>query len=389
MTYGLTPTGITIPPAAEILADVEARQRSAPSLGTDVDVSPESPLGVLNGIVAAKLREVWEAAAALYAARRPSTASGDQLDAACEVTAIARQAATYGKVTLTLSVAAHSTVPAGSVARIPAQPSNRWVTLADATNTGGATASIDVAASSEATGPQRANAGTITGIATPVAGWLGVTNALDAIPGANAETDPELRTRRFDVIRAGGSSPLDAVRVALLRVPGVASAQVFENADDVADAEGRPPHSIEALVLGGDDGDVAAALRAAKAGGIQAWGSTAVSVIDGGGGTRWVMFSRPTDRLGFVRVTLAVNPSNDPGDDAIKAAAVAPFVGLVTGQLAKRVASEASVFALAGVRDVTEVALGWTAGTVMPTNLDPGARNRPVFDTSRVEVVRG
>ena len=79
----------------------------------------------------------------------------------------------------------------------------------------------------------------------------------------------------------------------------------------------------------------------------------------------------------------------DPGDDAIKAAAVAPFVGLVTGQLAKRVASEASVFALAGVRDVTEVALGWTAGTVMPTNLDPGARNRPVFDTSRVEVVRG
>ena len=140
MTYGITPTGITIPTAAEILADVEARQRSAPALGIDVDVSPEGPLGVLNGIVAAKLREVWEAAAALYAARRPSTASGDQLDAACEVTAIARQAATYGKVTLTLSVAAHSTVPAGSVARIPVQPSNRWVTLADATNTGGATA---------------------------------------------------------------------------------------------------------------------------------------------------------------------------------------------------------------------------------------------------------
>ncbi|MBP6829464.1 MAG: hypothetical protein KA978_01710, partial [Deltaproteobacteria bacterium] len=74
---GLTSTGFEAKTAAEILSDVETAQKAA--LGSDLDVSPEQPLGQINAILATHHRELWELAAGVYAARDPRGSTGDAL----------------------------------------------------------------------------------------------------------------------------------------------------------------------------------------------------------------------------------------------------------------------------------------------------------------------
>jgi uncharacterized phage protein gp47/JayE len=385
---GLTPAGFEAKTAAEILADIEAAQKA--SLGADLDVSPEQPLGQINGIVAAKLRELWEALGLVYVARIPAGASGASLEGIGEITALSRLGATYGTTTLTVILGAGRTLAAGAVASVTGQPTNRWVTTAAATNASGAQASVSVAARAESPGLQRANAGTISVIATPVTGWVGVTNAADAIPGAAAETDPALRRRRAETIRAGGSSPLDAVRRAIADVTDVTQVRVFENATDFVDADGRPPHSLDVLVVGGTDQAVADALWSAKAAGIRTWGSTSRTVTDSGGTARSVSFSRPSVVNVYVAATVERDPSVYP-TAADLLAVVGPALAAVGDllQIGEPVRVEllrSTIFRLPGVIDVPSVRLGRTASPTGTANLSIGRRELADLDSSRVTV---
>jgi uncharacterized phage protein gp47/JayE len=385
---GLTPAGFEAKTAAEILADIEAAQKA--SLGADLDVSPEQPLGQINGIVAAKLRELWEALGLVYVARIPAGASGASLEGIGEITALSRLGATYGTTTLTVILGAGRTLAAGAVASVTGQPTNRWVTTAAATNASGAQASVSVAARAESPGLQRANAGTISVIATPVTGWVGVTNAADAIPGAAAETDPALRRRRAETIRAGGSSPLDAVRRAIADVTDVTQVRVFENATDFVDADGHPPHSLDVLVVGGTDQAVADALWSAKAAGIRTWGSTSRTVTDSGGTARSVSFSRPSVVNVYVAATVERDPSVYP-TAADLLAVVGPALAAVGDllQIGEPVRVEllrSTIFRLPGVIDVPSVRLGRTASPTGTANLSIGRRELADLDSSRVTV---
>lgn len=388
---GLTSTGFVPKTYAEIIAEIEGSQRAV--LGADLDISPEQPLGQMNGIVGAKLRELWEALAAVYAARVPSAATSTALDGLAEITAIERLDATRGTVTLSVTLSAGVTLPAGSVASVAGQPTNRWVTLAAATNAGVSQASVSVAAQAEAAGLVRANANanTITVIATPASGWVGVNNPLDAVPGALAESDPQLRRRRDATVRAGGSSPLDAVRRALAEVPGVTQVRVFENAGDVVDEDGRPPHSIDVLVVGGTDQAVADALWASKAAGIETWGSTPRTVTDAVGTSRSVSFSRPTTVNVYVSATVERDPSVYPTAASLQAV-VGPALAAVgdllqVGEPVRAELLRSTIFRLPGVIDVPSVRIGRAADPSATVNLSIGRRELADLDTTRVAVV--
>lgn len=388
---GLTATGFEAKTTAEILSDIETAQKAA--LGADLDVSAEQPLGQMNAIVASALRELWELAGVLYAARVPNGASGAALDGVAEITAVERLAATYGTVTLSVTLGAGVTLAAGAVASVTGQPTNRWVTTAAATNASGVQAAVSVSARAESAGLVRANAGTIAVIATPATGWVSVTNASDATPGAAAETDPQLRRRRDTVIRAGGSSPLDAVRAALLAVSGVTQVRAFENATDTTDADGRPPHSLDVIVVGGTDQAVADALWAAKAAGIETWGSTAATVTDEGGVSRSVNFSRPTVVNVYVSATIERDPSVYPTAAALLAV-VGPALAAVgdllqVGEVVRVEALRSTIFRLPGVIDVPSVTLGRAASPTGTSNLIIGRRELADLDSSRVVVVLG
>lgn len=390
MSYGLTSTGFEAKGADTIADELAAAQRASPALGAAWVTSAESPSGQLNAIMAAKLADIWELAGVVYRSRDPRFASFTGLDSVCGLTGTTRRAATKGTVTLTLTVAAGRTIPAGSVAHVDGQPSNRWVTLADAVNSGGSPTTVAVSAEAESAGLYVANAGTITVIATPVTGWTAVTNAADAVSGAAAESDPVLRSRRERELFAGGTSPVDAIRAALSRVSGVSVAEVAENPSNVFDGL-MPPHSIEAIVQGGTDAAVAKALWGAKAGGVELYSSadtpTEVEITDAGGFTRTVVFTRPAAVNCYAEVTLVIDAALYPGDTTMKDA----IANVTTGQRARQTLRMSDVIAaaraIAGVRDCTRVRLGRTSGTLAANNLIASARDVLKLASGRVTVV--
>ena len=373
---GLTDAGFEAKSYEDILAAIEARQRTA--FGAGFDVSAESPAGVLNGIVANTARELWEVGAALYAAFDRDGATGQALTQTAALTGTNRRGAQKGRVPLVLTVAAGATVPAGSVADVTASPANRWVTLSAAVNTTGAQLAITVQAEQETAGPLPAAATAIDHIATPVAGWVSVTNLEPASPGLDAETDPVLRARAETELQGAGSSPAEAIRAALSRVPLVSEVVVWENTGDVVDADGRPQHSVEAMVTGGDSAAVAAVLWAAKARGIATYGNTSVAVADAQGQAQTVRFTRPSDVNVWVALQVRAGPRLGPSNDAIKTAVRAAIAGLRAGEPVLRAVLTCAALDVTGVANVLSVKIGFDFGAVYAADLEVTPRQRAV-----------
>jgi uncharacterized phage protein gp47/JayE len=383
---GLESTGWVPKTVTEIRDGIASDLRD--DLGADVDVSAESVLGQVSAIQATKLAELWELLGAIYAARTPSGASGAALDALCEIApGLPRKAATKGTVRLSVALTDTTVLPAGSRAHVTGDPSNVWVTTATVTGVGVGSATYYVDAEALTAGRILAPAGTLGVIATPVTGWTSVTNAADATPGTNAETDAELRVRRAQSLQRTASSPVDAIAVQVGEVSGVTQVTVWENATGATDAEGRPPHSVEVLVLGGTDADVARAVWASKAAGIESYGSTEETFTDARGVSRTASFSRPSSLLMYATVEVDTDPAAYEGEAAVKAAIVAATASLRAGETVLISDLIVAVRALPGVLDAY-VWVGRLASFVTQarTNYTPSARARCVFDTGRVVV---
>lgn len=119
----------------------------------------------------------------------------------------------------------------------------------------------------------------ITNITKADAGLLSVTNLCGYVPGNNEETDTDFRQSYTDKIFNRSSMMLESIRSAILNnVQGVVSVAPYENATDTTDEQGRPPHSIEIVVDGGDSTQIAQQILAYKAGGISTFGDTVVTL---------------------------------------------------------------------------------------------------------------
>ena len=389
MPYGLTSTGFSKKSLAVIKSEIETALRASSAFGSDIDTSAESMLGQIVSTFAAKVSELWELGEATYSARNPRAASFNALDIVCGLTGIQRLPATKGTVTLRMNVAALTTIPAGAIARVAGQPDNRWITTEAAINATGSAANVSVAAIAETAGRYLANAGTITEIAVPVSGWNSVTNVLDAEPGRDMESDTALRVRRARAIRAGGSSPLDAIRAALFAVEDVQQVNVFENTSDYT-VNSMAPHSVLAVVTGGTDQAVGEALFAAKAAGIATNGNTTVTIVDDGGVSHTVTFKRPTTVNVYVKVTIERDSATYGGDDAVKTAITDLGDALLAGDNVRQAAISRAVMGVTGVADVTEVLIGRAGGASrVNANLSIALDERADLDSSRIQIVAG
>ena len=93
------------------------------------------------------------------------------------------------------------------------------------------------------------------------------------------------------------SSILDSVQ-------GVTSVRCYDNKTNLTDEYGRPPHSIEVVVSGGSDMEIARAILEQKAGGIQTYGSTKVEVPSDDSQPVEVCFNRPQPVYAWLKVSL-------------------------------------------------------------------------------------
>lgn len=150
---------------------------------------------------------------------------------------------------------------------------------------------------------------TLNIIRTPVIGWDSVTNILAATEGRLTETDEELRLRFANTKFDKSTNILDALYSALNNIEGVENAAVYENDTNLTDSNGLPPHSVSAIVLGGDDDTIAETIWENKPYGIQTYGNTTVNIIDSQGFTRPINFKRPTPIFIYVDLHITADPS--------------------------------------------------------------------------------
>lgn len=156
--------------------------------------------------------------------------------------------------------------------------------------------------------------GVITQIVTTVDGWTACTNDIAPIKGRLTQTDAEARTSYTNRVASRGTGTVASI-VSLLYsdVDGVTFAAGYENYNDTADAAGRPPHSIEIVVQGGSDEDVANIIWKNKAGGIRAYGKHYAYATDINGNRQYLEFTRVNDV--YLLLSVTVTSSGGLDDD--------------------------------------------------------------------------
>ena len=154
--------------------------------------------------------------------------------------------------------------------------------------------------------------GTVTQIVTQVSGWNRCGNNAAAVVGRDDETETELRQRYGRSVYQNGSALIEAIAARIYEdVEGVTADIVFENDTDETDADGRPPHSIEAVVQGGDDVEIAKVIWKTKAPGISTAGDVAVEILDSQGVRHTINFNRPTLKKVWIKAVLEENQDED------------------------------------------------------------------------------
>lgn len=153
--------------------------------------------------------------------------------------------------------------------------------------------------------------GAITKIVTAPTGFLSCTNLCGYVAGCLLETDVELRQSYVDKIFSRSSRMTDSIRSAILaNCAGVTAAQVYENRTNETDSEGRPPHSVEAVVDGGSNSDIAEQILATVSAGITTYGSVSVDVPGEDDDMIEVCFNRPTYIYCWFKVTLTISKAS-------------------------------------------------------------------------------
>lgn len=409
--YGWTTNGLVIPEIGDaatpgtILGDLAAAQRAM--LDPNLDVEADAPMGQLNGVWAERERLVWESLQVASDGFNPDAAEDFQLDSLSAVTGTRRSEATHSKVTVSMSIDANKTVPAGTTFANSLDTTIQFTLDADVTST--TAGNYPGSATCTELGRVLCNAGLLTIIQTPVTGLNSVTNPHEAIPGQERDDDPELRIRRLDELEASGAGTVDTIQAAIFKIENddgskpVLDCIVPENVEDYPSADGQPAHSIEAIVWDGPGQNasndvIAQTIFDKKPGGTLAYGSSSGTAKDTNVPPKphTIFFTRPgiiNNKIAITIETDIANPQAYTGDVALKTALAAEFTARVTlGVTEIRCTNYVrAALGVAGILDVTNIQIGNMLVGPFPPNLqnfDIPARTKCLLDTSNITITR-
>lgn len=372
-TLGLSATvtaeGISAPDYQTVLDTITGYFQQI--YGLDAYLEPDSKDGQMIALVALAIHDANNTAISVYRSFSPATALGDALTSNVKINGITRRSATNSTVDLLLTGTVGTTITNGSV-----RDSNSVIWNLPATVVIGTDGTVVVTATCASTGAVAALAGSIITINTPTRGWVSVTNPLAATVGVAAETDAQLRVRQSQSVALASLTPFDAVDGAIANVEGVTRHKLFENDQEVTDSNGLPPHSISAIVEGGDATEIANTLRRVKGQGVTTYGTTSVIVTDRYGNPYTIRFSRPVDVPIYVSITLkALTGYSSQIGDEIKEAVADYINSLAIGDsvLLSRVYSPANLGVVSGGNaryyDIMELIIGKSAATAAAANV--------------------
>jgi uncharacterized phage protein gp47/JayE len=209
------------------------------------------------------------------------------------------------------------------------------------------------------------NAGAITRITNPDANISAVEGIERLQAGDDPESDTALRGRFKGAIQGYGYGNETSLRAALLRVPTVQYAAVVSNDTNEADKDGRPAHSFECYVRGGDDyeQEIGEAIFSKKPLGIKTVGDKAVVVKDSSGNDQTVYYS-PTENIEItVRIALkALNTFPADGASQIQRRVEDHIDSLGIGKSLILSSIYGHIYGVEGVAEVTTLELSTDGG---------------------------
>lgn len=241
--------------------------------------------------------------------------------------------------------------------------------------------------------------GSITEIITSTAGFKKCTNLAIPVFGRERETDIELRQSYAAKQSYRSATMLESITSAIMNnVKEVSSAVAFENDTDIKDSDGRPPHSIEVVVDGGIDAEIAQQILLYKAAGIQTFGSIVVDVPSSfGNATIPVKFNRPSAVYVWLKVSIVKNPDEamPPNYETLVKETIMNYAEKITAGeniVIQKVIAPINV-AVSGIAYISIKAYTSTNASANPKDSDytltyitVTPRQKAYFDENRIEV---
>lgn len=380
VSIGVTDAGFTRDRLDVILENLKTQVRGI--YGSDIDLDEATPDGQLLGIFAEAIDDTGQAIEDVYNGRNPNAATGQNLTSTATLNGVYRIVGDYAFVDCLMVITAGAVVPAG--------------TQVQDEDTGAVYETVDVA---HGVGPSGqmvtckalvkgdvSAAGKVTKIVKPVFGLQSVTNPNPSTVVDAEETDEQLRLRRAQSTAAPATGFLDAILAGLLAVPGVGKVRLWENdsgtpADVKPGDHALPPHSVAAVVSGGDANAIGAALYARKPPGTATAGDETVTVDDSLGIAHELHYTVADEVEFMMQITykerVGAGFGTSGGEAAVKAALVAwvaanqPPSGDVYLFHLAAVAQQA-VIGLDGLpaMAIEAIQLGRSVGTLQPFDLN-------------------
>jgi len=214
-------------------------------------------------------------------------------------------------------------------------------------------------------------ANTITVFADTVDGLDSVTNPEPATGGSDEETDDSLLSRYLETNLANDGSTDNGIRAALDSVTGIKDKYVDANSESSVNTNGTPPHTIQVVTYGGNDQDIADAIRSSKAAGTETYGSVSVVSYDVGGHPEKVNFNHAVEVSIFFSVH--VKPNENWNEESGTAEIVDRITNYVNNNKMGQTVYISSIYgAIAGATGVDSftVSLGKTAGSTSQADIE-------------------
>ena len=374
-------TGVIVPDTSDQLAQVQSEYRTA--FGDDLDVSPETPQGVLIAAETESRDSVARNNAALANQINPNLAGGVFLDALWALTGGARFVATPSVIRgVELGGVPGAILPEGAIASVG--PDGARFALTGAVILDGLGQGLGVFQSVEL-GAFPAAVGALNTIVTGVLGWETVTNPYAAEEGDAEESDAAARRRRRMTLALQSVSLSEAIVSGVNDLPGVKSMAFRENVTNAPiTIEGVTlgPHSVYACVDGGLDNDIGLMLLRKKSMGAGWNGNTTVTVQDPYSGQDYaVKFDRPEEVNIYMQVTVRAGAPFADVPNTIRAAILQYANGEQTDEDGFVVGGDVSAFEIAS-------AVNRIAAPIYIVNLEMSTDN-VTFSTATIPITIG
>jgi len=253
MSFFSTVTGLAIPSWSTLFTSFKTRFKAA--FGDEIRVDdPDGVYGRLARIFCEMKNDVLADFSATMNALLPSTSTGAFLDEMVKFNGITRNVASNTTCFVRCYANTYGTTIPATGALIGTPDGN--FELDGAPTVIAPSGNALIAATAVEEGDVFASVGPVD-ILTPIRGWESAEIEGTIVIGDAIESDPALRTRRWEAARAVGIHHPSMIKKVLSDLDDVTEVFVEVNKGTTTNSNGVPPGCVRAITIGGDDQDIA------------------------------------------------------------------------------------------------------------------------------------